>query len=518
MPGGLILDVTAVPTRTPAAQLTEASPSPGGQAPTLAYRTAVLAALTQDAKLLQVLRKCADPAHPLIAVGSEVDLGAALVSQHPGVVVLDSAALTTPVAQLATRLYEQFPELVLVAAGGSHDQQALAKLIAGGTVYRFLHKPVSEERVRLFVEAAWRRREDQSRGGSRTAAAAQSAGAGGARWWLALPVLLVAAAVGWLLLRGVQPPGRADVPDATAGAASDAALETLLARAQRALDAGALVAPPGENAAELYRAALHLSARDPRAVSGLEQVIERLLGDAETQLRAGDLDAAQHFCDDARRINPDHPRVAFLAAQISAQRERALLAKVQRAAAAGDLNAAAALLDSAAQGTPSMLVNEARAELAHRQVAASVTDLLNRGRDSLELGQLIEPEGQNARFYFESARALAPENAEVLKARQELFARLIAEARRELAAGNLERADYWAAAAADAGADADPVNALKDDIAQARRTPDSAVTPAPAPTAEAAPLPAPAPTSAPATAAAPAPTAAAPAAAGGSQP
>jgi hypothetical protein len=471
LPGGRILDVTAVPTGTPAAQLTGASPSPGGTPASFAYVSSALVAVTHDAKLLEALRKVSGPAHPLIAVGSEVELGPAFMSQHPGVAVLDAAALTTPIAELAARLYKQFPDLVLVAAGGSRDQHALAGLIASGAVYRFLHKPVSEQRVKLFAEAAWRRYEE-SRGGARTALPGPPPRAGGSRWLALVAVLVVAAAAGWLLLRGTRLPGSAAAPDAPSAAASDAALEALLLRANRALDAGALIAPPGENAAELFRAALGQSARDPRAVNGLELIIERLLGEAEAQLRAGDLDGAQQLADQARHINPEHPRVAFLATQISAQRERALLAKVQRAAAAGDLNGAVALLDGAAQGTqPSMLVNEARAELARRQFAASITDLLARGRDSLEHGQLIEPEGQNARFYFESARALAPDSAEVLKARQELLAQLITEGRRELAAGNLERAEYWAAAAADAGADAEQVAALRGDLAQARRAP-----------------------------------------------
>lgn len=522
MPGGQILDVTAVPTRTPAAQLTGASPSPGGTPSPFAFRASALVAVTHDAKLLDGLRKVSDPAHPVIAVGSEVDLGPAFMSHRPGVAVLDAAALTTPIAELAARLYEQFPDLVLVAAGGSGDQQALAGLIANGTVYRFLHKPVSEQRVKLFAEAAWRRHEEESRGGARAAPPGQPARAGGTAWLaLAVVLVVVAAAAAWLLLHGARPSASADVSDTSPSAASDAALEALLVRANRALDAGALVTPPGENAAELYRAALRQSARDPRAVNGLEQVIEKLLGEAEEQLRAGELDGAQRLCDEARRINPEHPRVAFLATQISAQRERALLAKVQRTAAGGDLNAAAALLDDAAHGTqPSMLVNEARAELARRQLAASISDLLARGRDSLEHGQLIEPEGQSARSYFDSAATLAPDSAEVLKARQELFARLIAEGRRELAAGNLERADYWAAAAADAGADAGQVSALRGDLAQARRAPaaDTATATVP-PTAAvtAAPASAPAPGAATESASAPRPAINA-VTAGGTQP
>jgi hypothetical protein len=440
--------------------------------------------LSQDRKLLEVLRRVSDAAHPPHPVGSEVDLASAFMTQHPAVVLLDSAAATSPIADLAARLYQQFPDLVVVAAGGGQDQQALANLIANGSVYRFLHKPVSEQRVKLFVEAAWRRHEE-ARAGSRARAALPAATARSARGaWLALTVIVaLAAAAGGLVLRAKAPHATGPVEVA---AGSDAELESLLARADHALDSGALIAPAGENAAELYHAALQHSARDPRAVGGLEQVIEKLLGDAEAALRAGDLDGAQRLCNAARSINPDHPRVAFLATQIGAQRERAVLARAQRAAAGGDLSGAAAMLDSAAQGAqPSMLVNEARAELARRQVAASVAELLARGRDSLERGALVEPDGDNARFYFESARELAPESRDVQQAQQQLNARLLAAGRHELGEGNLERADYWAAAAADAGADAAQVGALKDEVQRARSGPasTSAAAAAPAPRA-----------------------------------
>src|SRR6202521_6371308 len=78
-----------------------------------------LLALTHDRKLLETLMQVADPAHEVYAAGSEVDLAAALMAQHPGVVVLDIAALATPAGQLAGRLHTQFPDVVLIVAGGA---------------------------------------------------------------------------------------------------------------------------------------------------------------------------------------------------------------------------------------------------------------------------------------------------------------------------------------------------------------------------------------------------------------
>ena len=151
----------------------------------------------------------------------------------------------------------------------------------------------------------------------------------------------------WYLTRA---PGATGHGGALSSKVDEAALERLLQRADHALATGALVAPPEENAADLYREALARSTRDPRAVSGLEQVIDRLLADADAQLQAHHLEAAQQLADAARSISPSHPQVAFLSAQIGAQRERLILSKAQRAAASGDVSSALAVLDDAARG------------------------------------------------------------------------------------------------------------------------------------------------------------------------
>src|ERR1700686_633696 len=283
-----------------------------------------LLALTHDRKLLETLMQVADPAHEVYAAGSEVDLAAALMGQHPGVVVLDIAALATPVGQLAGRLHTQFPDVVLIVAGGAEDQGGLAAQITDGSVHRFLHKPVSEQRVRLFVEAAWRRYGEVQNGPGATATALLERPVGRAKgWWLAAALAALAAPLLWVG-RAALPtrprPAPAPAVRSSAPTAGDAILEGLLARA-----------------ADLYREALRRNARDPRAVNGLEQTIDRLVSDAEGALQERHLDDAQQRADQAHAISPDHPRVAFLTAQIGAQRERAVLDKAQHAAATGNL-------------------------------------------------------------------------------------------------------------------------------------------------------------------------------------
>lgn len=433
-----------------------ATPPSGVAGPLLTLTGKPLLALTQDRNLFETLRQVADPAHEVCSAGSEIDIGAALLAHRAGVVVLDTAALSTPAGQLTRALHTKFPGVVIIVAGSVEDQGRLAAQITDGSVYRFLHKPVSEQRVRLFVEAAWRRHAEAHSGPASISTAPPARTARRVKWWLlAAGLAAIAAPLVWFCMRALQthiPPRPPPAVRTSASTATDAALASLLAQADRALATGALVAPPGANAADLYREALHRNARDPRAVNGLEQVIERLLSDAEALLQERHLEGAQQLADQAHAISPDHPRVAFLLAQIGAQSERAVLDKAQRAAATGNLAGALAVLDDARDGHHSRLVDEAREQLAQKQVDEHVKELLRSGRDALGRGQLIEPAQQNARFFIESARALAPADAAVQQAAQDLLARLKAEAAQALSAGNPDQADSWASAAEQVGA------------------------------------------------------------------
>jgi TonB family protein len=463
--------VTVVAPKIRARDLRAATPL-GIAALRLGLAPSPLIALTRDAQLVATLKKVTDPAHQVLPVGSEVDLSGVLLKHQGGVALIDCVAVASPIGKLIDRLRVQFPELVLIVVGRVEEQATLGAQITDGSVHRFLHRPLSEQRVRLFVEAAWRRYAQDTVPPQASAAVATPRRNRGALAWIALTVALALAAP--LLWRAQQSQQAQQAPPAATesqapAASNDPALESLLARAGSALAAGALVSPPQENAADLYREALRRNARDPRAVNGLAAVIDRLLASAEEQLQQQHLDAAQQLTEQARAIDPNHARVAFLAAQIDAQRERAVLTRAQRAAAGGDVAGALATLEDAAHGEHrSTLVEEARQQLAQKQLDTRVADFLSRGRDALARGALVAPLEDNARFYIESARALAPGAASVQQATQELIDRLQTEARQALDAKNAQQADIWITAAAEAGADPRRVGALRAEAQQLR--------------------------------------------------
>jgi TonB family protein len=131
------------------------------ESPMLANAAApvAIAAITQDRALIGLLRSVIDPTNDLILVNSEAELRPHLNSRRVSVALLDSMFIEGDLAAMAERLRETWPDLVLVVVGTAEEQSKVAGQITSGVVYRFLHRPVSAPRVRLFVDAALRRHE-----------------------------------------------------------------------------------------------------------------------------------------------------------------------------------------------------------------------------------------------------------------------------------------------------------------------------------------------------------------------
>jgi TonB family protein len=428
-----------------------ASDAPRAPVPT----TESLVVLTRDEALVETL-KVLGSEHNIVTVDAESDLAGELVGKQMGVAIIDASSLASPVERLTEKLKLQFPDLVLIVAGGLNDQTALAAQITSGTVYRFLHKPVSEQRVRLFVDAAWRRH-----GAETPAQVAPDGPSGPPRATLiigaAVTVALLAAA-GWFLTRKSDP---TPVVPTVMAPERDEQLESLLKKADAAFASGALVTPPNQSAADLYKQALHRNGGDPRPAAGIEKIITYLLSSAEDQLHAQHLDEAQKLTDQARALEPDHVRVAFLSTQIGKERERFVLNQARQAASSGNIEQAIAVLDGAGKDSKaSTVVAEARQELEQQKLDDRVSDYLARATERLRGGQLVEPAQDNARFFIESARAVAPNEPQVRQAQKQLEEQLVAEVRKALAAGNAESAQHWIDAAADSGVSRDDITDL----------------------------------------------------------
>lgn len=429
-----------------------------------------LVVLTRDAALIEAVRAAVEAEHRVMLVGDDGALIDQLMASTVRATLIDSAACAQPVARLTERLVTQFPDLVLVVTGTAADQAALTPQITDGRVFRFLHKPVSAQRVKLFVESAFRRsdtapapptpvptavrtREKRSRTPLVAAALLLAVLAGAGAWWAARD--------------GGAPPATREPVEHRAPRGVTAAANALLERADGALARGALVTPPGESAADLYRQVLAASPGNPRAIAGLDAVVDRLVGEAERAIGSGDLDAASRLAEAARGVRADHPRLAFLTTRIDKERERAVLTAAREAAASGNLDRAISVLERSADGD-SRLIDATKRELQRREIDAQAAAFLALADERLKAGALLSPAQDNARFYIESARALTPDNAALGPAEGALRSALVAEARRAIDAHDFAAADRWITAAEENRVALADLTAVRSELQRAR--------------------------------------------------
>jgi TonB family protein len=368
----------------------------------LASEIVELLVLTTDEVFLQTLREAVGGARRLWHVLSADKVSDLLVAGEVGIVVLDAQALHEAAGVFVEQIKRQFPDLVIVAAGHRDDENSLAGLISAGLVYRFIHKPMSPARAKLFAEAAIKRYEDHRR---RAAQAPRSKGASPtSRNWLAgvaMGTVALAAAVAWMVHRSGGE--EAAAPPAAEAARPGSAEVSAMARAAAALAANRLTEPPGDNALELY---LGLQARNPADLSaraGLSEVRERLLARAENALLEERLDEAAAAIETARKSGVEGGRTAFLTAQLAKSREQIRTAQAQ--------------------------VQQARARTEPKAEEDRVTPLINLAGQRIAEGHLLDPDRDSARFYVQEALRADPQSTAALDAKRTLASRLLEDVR-----------------------------------------------------------------------------------------
>ncbi len=375
-----------------------------------------LVVLTRDELFLQTLREAVGSARRLWHVLSAEKVSDLLVAGEVGIVVLDVAAMHDAANVFVAQIKRQFPDLVVVVAGNRDAEMGLAALISAGTVYRFIHKPMSPGRARLFAEAAVRKYAEQ-----RLRAAKPTESRAPQRNYL--PLAAVAAIVALALIVGVvwalksaSRGANPEVPPAAVKGYSGHA--ALLARAAAALAGNRLTEPAGDNALELYLRASAQSPADPLARAGLADVRDRLLARAENALLEERLDEAATAIETARRSGVESGRIALLGAQLAKLKEQVRPARSRAAAKAGS------------GPTP-----DAR--------AAQASELAALALQRLDAGQLLEPDNDNARYYVQAALSIDPGGDDAQDARQALALRLLREARGAIDRRDFAHAEEW---------------------------------------------------------------------------
>ncbi len=314
-----------------------ASSKDGGLDPlefSLACDIVELLVLTVDEVFLQTLRGAVGGSRRLWHVPSPHQVSDLLVAGQVGILVLDVQALHETAGVFVSEIKRQFPDLVVVVAGDRGAEMLLANLISVGSIYRFIHKPMSPARARLFADAAVKRYEEQRHRTVRTMN--QPPAMPLARRWLIVAAccMLTTAAGAWWFQQRSREARRAQVTPVT----SQSSASPLLTRAAAALAANRLSPPAADNALELYLQALARNPSDAAARAGLTEVHERLLARAENALLEERLDEAAAAIQIARRAGVESGRIALLTAQLARSRS---LVKSQRSSTASKNDASA---------------------------------------------------------------------------------------------------------------------------------------------------------------------------------
>jgi TonB family protein len=418
---------------------------------------------------------------------------------------------------------DTWPDLVLVVVGTAEEQTKVAAQITSGVVYRFLHRPVSAPRVRLFVDAALRRHEvenvertlEQSRPDfSRFEAAKSASGKNrGAIPGVIAAVAVVAVAGAWFALSsGDSPPdavgpaaqvvssaaetAASQSPPAT-GSAPEAAQEAPLVAPQPeplavAPAPPARTTPPPSAEQESVRERLspaasavvqvpeEIAPRNPSAPPPLtfEQQLSQQLTQAEAALQRGELasPAGRNAVELFRGALELEPSNTLAKAGLIRVADR-LLSAAERAITAGSVEDARKMVAVAESLTPAtargaflamQIERENERAALTRAKDNDVQDRLAKAATYLRLadarlrsGALIEPSEDNARFYLEAARQISADDPGLEETSRRLQKQLLELAATAATAGNAADTERWLANADSAGAQRQEMTAIR---------------------------------------------------------
>jgi TonB family protein len=376
-----------------------------------------LIALTRDESLTAALQELGGSVDFRIVTDTEA-LSDELLQTTSAIALIDAAAIHSPIEGFVDALATQFPDLRLLVAGHSTEQTALTSRIASQRVFRFVHKPASAQRLKLFIDAASRTAEPHRISATQTFEAMREPSPSIAKIETAIRDsspphvaiigvgVIAAIALGAWVFWPAQGAGNAVTQNVAV--VTNPQVADFIRKGDQAFAAGRYAATDGTSAAEFYRDALKLDAKNPQADSGYTRSIDLAARRTEEALTAGKLDEAAAAAETLRLLSPSNSRLAFIQSQIAKERERAYADSSQRQA------------------------YEAR----QSQIRAS----LGLMSDRLRRGSLLEPARDSAVSNFRDAEAVAPGDTAVRSARDTLVAALLNGADAEINARRMTTA------------------------------------------------------------------------------
>ncbi|MET0497423.1 MAG: TonB family protein [Steroidobacteraceae bacterium] len=400
-------------------------------------RQAELLVLSRDAALIDIVRTAAPG---IVRVSDAPDLDRA-VERLPGVefgVLVVDVSTGTDLTVMLPQLTQNFPEIVVVAAGRREQVSSLMNLTAAGRIFRFLLLPLAHGQTRLALGAAIAQHLGMKATNQRVGDT--STASGGSKYvttYGALGVGLLATIVAiWFGVRKFTEEPAAQVSPAVVQPATlpnrPDPVQAELKLADDAFAQGKYIEPRDESALDLYRSALKLDPNSTAAQAGIRSVVDKLVERAEQALTAERLEEAVQGLKQAREIDPAHPRLQFLDVQIARERERMALDQ-------------------------------------ERDTSNRVRNLVEQATVHIERQRLLRPPGDNARDTLLQARRLDPDDIAVVQGLREFATVLADAARKAQAAGDTAQAIEFIDAARKLGSKDPALAAVERAISEAAR-------------------------------------------------
>jgi TonB family protein len=364
--------------------------TPGDATSAAVRRAAPVLALSEDPVLLEAIETATLDLATVTVSPSADRFVDQLVATTAELALIDAAAAPPSLGEFLDSLHSQFPQLQLLLVGPGNVQHQVTTQITDGTVFRFVHKPASAQRLKLFVDAALRERQTRiiqklpaepvSPGG--TAAPDQERAAG-------LPG-------GWLIA---------------------------------SLGAAILIAGAGS--------VVWYFSRSNRAVGPIHATAKTVPSPPPSP----SLSAAPALRAPAAEVVPTSPRAANEATTLAAQREAEQEA-IDRAAAERSERSERERL-AAESETRQLALAEQTRRAAEEARAQQIRQIVQLAQTRIASGALIEPANDSARSYVGTAMELAPDDQQVRAVSLALNEALLSAFHTAMAAGDTSAAERW---------------------------------------------------------------------------
>lgn len=227
--------------------------------------------------------------------------------------------------------------------------------------------------------------------------------------------------------------------------------QAILDEARIARAGGEIIAPPGRNAIELYVSARDMAPADPTILAELDATIGDALALAERALLEQRGSEAAAALRAVRLADPEHPRLAFLDAQIAQLESRTRLDQARVAIRESRFEDAAGALAAAGRvaGADRAEIGALTEELSSARSEQRVDEVLALANQRLAENSLTAPANDNARYYYELTLSNDADNIAARQGLAMVASKLVLRAREAIDNGQLEEAET---ALQDAGA------------------------------------------------------------------